>query len=252
MLRNTPTISLSTLILEIVKNWMQYLKNMIQKQSYTWQLSLMSIAQLMIHLILLKLMYLVHLTYWKQPVAIGKPVANLTHSVFIMSAPMRFLVASQLTPQLNSPKICPIVQEALTQPHKQVLTILFVLGTRPMASQVLTNCSNNYGPFHFPEKLVPVIILNGAAGKPLPIYGSGSNVRDWLYVEDHADALLGFEKGIVGRNYWSENELSPRVVEILCRILDRLKPLSKGSYSEPSNSTRPTRHDLRYAIDPTE
>ena len=73
------------------------------------------------------------LGYWKQHVAIGKPVANLTHSVFIMSAPMRFLVASQSIPQLNSQKICPIVQEALTQPQKQVLTISFVLGTRPIA-----------------------------------------------------------------------------------------------------------------------
>ena len=67
---------------------------------------------------------------------------------------------------------------------------------------VLTNCSNNYGPYHFPEKLVPVIILNALAGKPLPIYGDGSNIRDWLYVEDHADALLlVVQKGAVGRSY---------------------------------------------------
>ena len=67
---------------------------------------------------------------------------------------------------------------------------------------VLTNCSNNYGPYHFPEKLVPVVILNALAGKPLPIYGDGGNIRDWLFVEDHADALLlVLEKGVVGRSY---------------------------------------------------
>jgi dTDP-glucose 4,6-dehydratase len=67
---------------------------------------------------------------------------------------------------------------------------------------VLTNCSNNYGPFHFPEKLIPVVILNALAGKPIPVYGKGENVRDWLYVEDHADALLTvLEKGPVGRSY---------------------------------------------------
>lgn len=121
---------------------------------------------------------------------------------------------------------------------------------------VLTNCSNNYGPYHFPEKLVPVIILNALAGKPLPIYGNGSNIRDWLYVEDHADALLLIlEKGIVGRSYniGGENELSNlELAEILCRILDRLKPLSKGSYSELIEfvQDRPG-HDLRYAVDPS-
>jgi dTDP-glucose 4,6-dehydratase len=67
---------------------------------------------------------------------------------------------------------------------------------------VLTNCSNNYGPFHFPEKLIPVVILNALAGKPIPVYGQGENVRDWLYVEDHADALLLVcEKGELGRSY---------------------------------------------------
>ena len=64
---------------------------------------------------------------------------------------------------------------------------------------VLTNCSNNYGPYHFPEKLIPVVILNALAGKPLPIYGNGGNIRDWLYVEDHADALLlVLEQGRIG------------------------------------------------------
>lgn len=121
---------------------------------------------------------------------------------------------------------------------------------------VLTNCSNNYGPFHFPEKLVPVVILNAIAGKPLPIYGNGSNVRDWLYVEDHADALLlVVEKGELGRSYniGGENERSNlELVQTLCEILDRKVPKSDGSYADQITyvADRPG-HDARYAIDPT-
>ena len=120
---------------------------------------------------------------------------------------------------------------------------------------VLSNCSNNYGPYHFPEKLIPVVILNALAGKPLPIYGDGSNVRDWLYVEDHADALLlVLEKGAVGRSYniGGENERSNlELVQTICTILDVLKPASE-SYADLIEfvSDRPG-HDLRYAIDPT-
>ena len=121
---------------------------------------------------------------------------------------------------------------------------------------VLTNCSNNYGPFHFPEKLVPVIILNALAGKPLPIYGDGSNVRDWLYVEDHADALLlVVEKGEVGRSYniGGENEKSNLdLVKTLCAILDVKRPKADGSYADQITfvTDRPG-HDARYAIDPS-
>jgi dTDP-glucose 4,6-dehydratase len=120
---------------------------------------------------------------------------------------------------------------------------------------VLTNCSNNYGPFHFPEKLVPVVILNALAGKRLPIYGSGKNVRDWLYVEDHADALLlVLEKGALGRSYniGGENERSNlELVRTLCSILDRLRPADKP-YADLIEfvADRPG-HDARYAIDPT-
>ena len=93
---------------------------------------------------------------------------------------------------------------------------------------VLTNCSNNYGPYHFPEKLIPVVILNALAGKPLPIYGDGANIRDWLYVEDHADALLlVLEKGQLGRSYniGGENERTNlELVNTLCEVLDRLRP----------------------------
>ena len=122
---------------------------------------------------------------------------------------------------------------------------------------VLTNCSNNYGPYHFPEKLVPVIILNALAGKPLPIYGDGSNVRDWLYVEDHADALLKvLAEGENGRSYniGGENEKTNlELVQSLCAILDREHPRSDGtSYGDLITfvTDRPG-HDARYAIDPT-
>lgn len=121
---------------------------------------------------------------------------------------------------------------------------------------VLTNCSNNYGPYHFPEKLIPVIILNALAGKPLPIYGDGSNVRDWLYVEDHADALLlVVEKGEIGRSYniGGENERTNlELVKTLCAILDDLRPKDAGKYEDQITfvTDRPG-HDARYAIDPS-
>ena len=121
---------------------------------------------------------------------------------------------------------------------------------------VLTNCSNNYGPFHFPEKLIPVVILNALAGKPLPIYGDGSNIRDWLYVEDHADALLlVLEKGAIGHSYniGGENERTNlELVQTLCAILDRLAPKAAGSYADQITfvTDRPG-HDARYAIDPS-
>ncbi|WP_417808814.1 dTDP-glucose 4,6-dehydratase [Thioclava sp.] len=120
---------------------------------------------------------------------------------------------------------------------------------------VLTNCSNNYGPYHFPEKLIPVIILNALEGKPLPVYGDGLNVRDWLYVEDHADALLlVLEKGTIGRSYniGGENERSNlELVRTICDILDRLRP-GAAPYADLISfvKDRPG-HDARYAIDPT-
>jgi dTDP-glucose 4,6-dehydratase len=121
---------------------------------------------------------------------------------------------------------------------------------------LLTNCSNNYGPYHFPEKLIPVVILNALAGKPLPIYGTGANVRDWLYVEDHADALLCvLDRGQVGRSYniGGENERSNLdLVLTLCALLDQKRPKPTGSYADQITfvADRPG-HDARYAIDPT-
>jgi dTDP-glucose 4,6-dehydratase len=120
---------------------------------------------------------------------------------------------------------------------------------------VLTNCSNNYGPFHFPEKLVPVIILNALAGKDLPIYGNGANVRDWLYVEDHADALLTvLTRGQTGRTYniGGENERTNlQLVHTLCEILDELRPGAAPYAEQITYVTDRPGHDARYAIDPT-
>ncbi len=122
---------------------------------------------------------------------------------------------------------------------------------------VLSNCSNNYGPYHFPEKLIPLIILNGLEGKRLPVYGKGENVRDWLYVEDHARALaLVATQGELGRSYniGGRNERSNlTVVETICDTLDRLSPLPDGTKRRSLIdfvTDRPG-HDLRYAIDAT-
>ena len=120
---------------------------------------------------------------------------------------------------------------------------------------VLTNCSNNYGPYHFPEKLIPVVILNALAGRDIPVYGQGLNVRDWLYVEDHADALLKvLEKGRVGRSYniGGENEVTNiDLVRMICSILDRMRPASQPFAKLITFVQDRAGHDLRYAIDPT-
>lgn len=120
---------------------------------------------------------------------------------------------------------------------------------------VITNCSNNYGPFQFPEKLIPVVILNALAGREIPIYGAGLNVRDWLYVEDHADALLHvLERGQPGRSYniGGENEVrNLDLVEMLCTILDRVRPQNRAYSSLIRFVQDRPGHDLRYAIDPT-
>lgn len=120
---------------------------------------------------------------------------------------------------------------------------------------VTTNCSNNYGPYHFPEKLIPLMILNALDGKNLPIYGKGDNVRDWLYVEDHAEALLTvFEKGRIGETYnvgGNNEKQNIEVVKTICALLDELRPRKDGkSYTEQMTfvKDRPG-HDKRYAID---
>uniref|UniRef100_UPI004048CC5A dTDP-glucose 4,6-dehydratase n=1 Tax=Rheinheimera sp. TaxID=1869214 RepID=UPI004048CC5A len=125
---------------------------------------------------------------------------------------------------------------------------------------IVTNCSNNYGPYHFPEKLIPLIILNALAGKPLPVYGKGNQIRDWLYVEDHASALYKVvTEGVVGETYniGGHNEKQNiEVVHAICELMDELAPMHERGY--PLNTKHSTLithvkdrpgHDLRYAID---
>ncbi|MGZ9213327.1 MAG: dTDP-glucose 4,6-dehydratase [Candidatus Binatia bacterium] len=120
---------------------------------------------------------------------------------------------------------------------------------------IITNCSNNYGPYHFPEKLIPLMILNAMEGKPLPIYGDGSNVRDWLYVEDHARALFEIvARGRPGEKYniGGHNERTNLlVVQRICEIMDRLAPNRRPHDRLISFVTDRPGHDHRYAIDPT-
>ncbi|WP_127021599.1 dTDP-glucose 4,6-dehydratase [Rheinheimera mangrovi] len=122
---------------------------------------------------------------------------------------------------------------------------------------VVTNCSNNYGPFHFPEKLIPLMILNALAGKPLPVYGDGKQIRDWLFVEDHARALVCVATtGLIGETYniGGHNEKQNiEVVHTLCSLLEELAPLKPAGINQYSDlityvTDRPG-HDVRYAID---
>src|SRR5262245_13681349 len=118
---------------------------------------------------------------------------------------------------------------------------------------IISNCSNNYGPFHFPEKLIPLVILNALEGKPLPVYGDGANVRDWLYVEDHARALhMIATRGCPGEKYnvGGGNERSNlSVVESICDILDKLQPQTESRRRLITFVTDRPGHDQRYAID---
>lgn len=120
---------------------------------------------------------------------------------------------------------------------------------------IVTNCSNNYGPYHFPEKLVPLMILNALEGKPLPVYGRGENVRDWLYVDDHAEALLlAVEKGVPGENYNVGGRSERRNIDVvygICDLVDDLAPNHLGGSRRRLVTFVQDRpgHDQRYAID---
>ncbi|WJH39057.1 dTDP-glucose 4,6-dehydratase [Aliirhizobium terrae] len=120
---------------------------------------------------------------------------------------------------------------------------------------VVSNCSNNYGPHHFPEKLIPLIILNALEGKPLPVYGSGANIRDWLYVEDHARALdIIAERGRIGETYNVGGRNERRnidVVTAICELMDRLRPQFAPHSRLITYVTDRPGHDARYAIDAT-
>jgi len=120
---------------------------------------------------------------------------------------------------------------------------------------VLSNCSNNYGPYQFPEKLIPVVILKALAQEDIPVYGRGENIRDWLYVEDHADALLTvLSKGSVGRTYNIGGENEARNIDIVrhvCAVLDEKRPRAAPYENQISFTTDRPGHDQRYAIDST-
>lgn len=119
---------------------------------------------------------------------------------------------------------------------------------------VVTNCSNNYGPYQFPEKLIPVVILKALSGEEIPVYGAGENVRDWLYVDDHADALLTvLQRGEVGRTYNIGGENEARNIDIvrtICSLLDEKRPKNARYEDQIAFVTDRPGHDLRYAIDP--
>lgn len=120
---------------------------------------------------------------------------------------------------------------------------------------VVTNCSNNYGPYQFPEKLIPVVILKALHGDDIPVYGTGENVRDWLYVDDHADALLTvLQKGELGRTYnvgGNNERTNLELVETICKLMDARKDLDRDNHAELITfvTDRPG-HDVRYAINP--
>lgn len=120
-----------------------------------------------------------------------------------------------------------------------------------------TNCSNNYGPYHFPEKLIPLMIVNALAGKPLPVYGDGQQIRDWLYVKDHCSAIRRvLEAGVVGETYnvggWNEKP-NLEIVRTVCALLDELQPRADGQPYQQQIAYVADRpgHDRRYAIDAT-
>ena len=120
---------------------------------------------------------------------------------------------------------------------------------------VLTNCSNNFGPWQFPEKLIPVVILKALAGEPIPLYGDGANVRDWLFVEDHVDALLlAATKGVPGESYCvggHGERTNKQVVEAICALLDQLRPAGAPHARLITPVADRPGHDRRYAIDPS-
>jgi dTDP-glucose 4,6-dehydratase len=121
---------------------------------------------------------------------------------------------------------------------------------------VTTNCSNNYGPYQFPEKLIPLMIMNALENKPLPVYGDGQNIRDWLYVTDHCEALrIAAAKGALGETYnigGRSERTTIQIAHAVCDVLDRLVPRANGSYRDLITfvTDRPG-HDRRYAIDPS-
>src|SRR5271167_2135937 len=145
---------------------------------------------------------------------------------------------------------------ALPEPRRDSFRFLHVSTDEVYGLPALiSNCSNNYGPYHFPEKLIPLIVLNAIHGKPLPVYGAGANVRDWLYVEDHARALdVIVTRGRIGEKYNVGGRNERRNIDVVrrvCAILDELRPMARPHESLIAFVTDRPGHDLRYAIDAT-
>lgn len=187
-------------------------------------------------------------TWWKEcAAATGLP------SVFSMSPLMRYSV--RCIPEIRHlPKTPPTVRTVPIPPPRPPATTLSGHFTKPMVSPTLiTNCSNNYGPRQFPEKLIPLVTLNALARKTLPVYGTGSNIRDWLHVEDHCDAIQRvLEHGRVGQTYnvgGNSERTNLQVVHGICAVLDDVRPSVEGSYTDLIRfvTDRPG-HDFRYAI----
>ena len=181
------------------------------------------------------------------------PCSAAAASASITSRPTKSMARS--APTGCSPRQPPTHRTRPTPPPRPHQIIWCAPGARLTACRrLVTNCSNNYGPYHFPEKLIPHIIIKSLAGEPLPVYGDGQNIRDWLYVEDHARALtLVAEHGVVGETYniGGRNERTNlEVVTTICRMLDALEPPPRGA-RERLISFVPDRagHDRRYAID---
>ena len=189
--------------------------------------------------------------YWETLKANAKAL-----SAFIISLPMRYTVASArqalFTEATAYDPRSPYSSSKAASDH--LVKAWFHTYGLPV---VVTNCSNNYGPYQFPEKLIPLVILNALDEKPLPIYGKGDNVRDWLYVDDHAEALvLAVEKGAIGQTYnvgGNSEYTNLQVVEAICTVLDELRPRASGATYKQLIEFVEDRagHDKRYAIDAT-
>lgn len=197
--------------------------------------------------------------YWKRHAITGSlwRRRRSSLSVSIISPPMKCTVTCT-APTICSPRTTPYAPSSPYSASKASSDHLVRAWLRTYGLPTLvTNCSNNYGPYHFPEKLIPLVILNAVAGKPLPVYGNGAQVRDWLYVEDHARALYQVvTEGVVGETYniGGHNERKNiEVVQTICDLLEELapnKPQGVAHYRDLITyvKDRPG-HDMRYAID---
>ena len=176
------------------------------------------------------------------------------HSAFSMCRPTRSM--GRLAMKVCSPRTRPTIRARLIPRQRPRPTTSPRRGSEPIGLPiVVSNCSNNYGPYHFPEKLIPLTILNALAGERLPVYGKGENVRDWLYVEDHARALdLIAERGRVGETYNVGGRNERRNIDVvrrICAVLDRLAPANRPREELIDFVTDRPGHDARYAIDAT-